>query len=289
MKAGDSEFNLRDASGTIVAHNDDTGPSTNSFMEFTPTATGTYFIEVFDHNNVNRGAYSLLVANLNATNVFEGGGADTVTAGQSERIAGAAGNDVINLGMVGFDALGEQGDDQITGNDTANILAGGLGNDFISGGGSDDALFGDSGDDVLQGDDGRDQLFGGDGLDDLHGDAGNDRLSGGAGTDDLLGGSDSDSFVFKSLSDSVVGANRDQILDFSHIEGDHIDVSEIDANNHLHGNQAFKFIGSHHFDRHAGELRVSHHVLQGDVNGDGRADFEVHLNVATLVKGDFVL
>jgi hypothetical protein len=29
--------------------------------------------------------------------------------------------------------------------------------------------------------------------------------------------------------------------------------------------------------------------LQGDVNGDGRVDFEIQINADNLVKGDFVL
>ena len=55
------------------------------------------------------------------------------------------------------------------------------------------------------------------------------------------------------------------------------------------GNQAFKFIGAHGFDHHAGEMRYAHHVLQGDVNGDGKADFEIHVNASTLHAGDFIL
>jgi hypothetical protein len=31
------------------------------------------------------------------------------------------------------------------------------------------------------------------------------------------------------------------------------------------------------------------HLLQGDVNGDGKVDFEVHLNVDTLGVTDLIL
>jgi hypothetical protein len=55
------------------------------------------------------------------------------------------------------------------------------------------------------------------------------------------------------------------------------------------GNQKFTFIGAAAFHRIDGELRYSNHVLQGDVNGDGRADFEIFVNAASLLKSDFFL
>jgi hypothetical protein len=41
-----------------------------------------------------------------------------------------------------------------------------------------------------------------------------------------------------------------------------------------------------------GELRYANHVLKGDVNGDGHADFAIIMNAATLSAGpggDFLL
>lgn len=38
-----------------------------------------------------------------------------------------------------------------------------------------------------------------------------------------------------------------------------------------------------------GELRCKSGVIQGDVNGDGRADFEIQVNVSVLKSGDFIL
>jgi hypothetical protein len=37
------------------------------------------------------------------------------------------------------------------------------------------------------------------------------------------------------------------------------------------------------------ELRCADSIVQGDVNGDGHADFEISINVPTLVAGDFIL
>ena len=104
-------------------------------------------------------------------------------------------------------------------------------------------------------------------------------LSGGLGEDRLAGGADNDKFDFNSVKEAGKGSHRDNIVDFHRSEDDMIDLTGIDANTRHAGNQAFKFIGSHGFTHHAGELRASRHVLQGDVNGDGRADFEIHINI----------
>lgn len=155
-------------------------------------------------------------------------------------------------------AVEDAADNVITGTAGANRLSGTGGADFING---------------LAG---RDVLLGGDG---------NDILVGGAGSDQLTGGAGHDTFRFAALSDSVRGGSRDSILDFNPLDGpDHdlIDLGLIDANANLAGDQAFTFIGSSDFSRTAGQLRFENGVLAGDVNGDGRADFEIAL---TLVGG----
>jgi Ca2+-binding RTX toxin-like protein len=307
-RTGDSDFTLRDAAGNIVAHNGDaTNNDQNSFGVFTPPTTGTYYIDVSETGDNDTGAYSVLMTTLNGTNVFLTDASDNPTVNVGERVAGGAGSDFITFNAGGFDALGEQGDDILFGNTNQNLLSGGLGNDFLSGDAAGDFLFGDAGDDSLIGGADGDQLFGGDGFDKLDGGADADRLSGGGdddvliggagvdvlngglGTDFLTGGTEADNFDFNSIKDSVKGLDRDQILDFSHAEGDRIDLATIDANTHKGGNQAFHFIGAHKFGHHDGELRYKGNVLSGDVNGDGRADFEIHIDVASLLKGDFIL
>jgi Ca2+-binding RTX toxin-like protein len=132
-------------------------------------------------------------------------------------------------------------------------------------------------------------VFGEDGIDVLKGGSHKDILIGGLGRDSLRGAAAADKFVFNAVLESVKGPNHDSILDFSHTQHDKINLSAIDANTTLGGNQAFHFIGSHAFGHHKGELRYSNHLLQGDTDGNGVADIEVHVNAAHLVAGDFVL
>lgn len=152
---------------------------------------------------------------------------------------------------------------------------------FSANHGQAETIKGGPGDDVLNGRGGNDKLYGR---------GGHDVLKGGAGEDWLAGGSGADTFKFTSLKQSGVGSKRDTIDDFSRMEGDRIDLRKIDADtDHSPGNQAFKFIGTKKFHKVDGELRYSNHVLQGDVNGDGKADFEIHINVAKLLAHDFLL
>ncbi len=75
------------------------------------------------------------------------------------------------------------GNDTITGNDIANDLNGGAGNDYIAGGAGNDRLTGADGGDFLDGGLGDDTLLGGVDNDQLRGGAGTNLLSGGAGAD----------------------------------------------------------------------------------------------------------
>ena len=117
------------------------------------------------------------------------------------------------------------------------------------------------------------------------------------GSDTLKGGLGADVFKFNTTTESVVGLLHDALLDFSSFELDKIDLSVIDAQTNVAGNQAFNFIGNNFggdvvFTHHSGELifdTTTESVL-GDVNGDGIADFEIELlGVNVMSASDFVL
>ena len=84
-----------------------------------------------------------------------------------------------------------------------------------------------------------------------------------------------------------------RVVDFSHGEGDRLIVHGIDANVGSSSNE-FVFIDTEAFSGAAGELRYETDggftLVQGDVDGDGSADFEIELtgNIA-LRAGDFGL
>lgn len=60
---------------------------------------------------------------------------------------------------------------------------------------------------------------------------------------------------------------------------------------YVRSNQAFKFIGKQDFHDVKGKLRYidkgSSCIVQGDVNGDGKADFEIDGHAGSLSKGVF--
>jgi len=109
----------------------------------------------------------------------------------------------------------------------------------------------------------------------------------------LQGGAGADCFIFATVTDSRAGA-PDRITDFSHLQGDRVDLSAIDANTGAAGNQAFSFIGTALYSGVAGQLRYAFDgtdtTIAGDINGDGVSDFRIRLTGGIgLVAGDFVL
>jgi Ca2+-binding RTX toxin-like protein len=183
-----------------------------------------------------------------------GGGTDKVSSSVTYTLA--AGSNLENLTLTGSAAING------TGNELANALTGNTGSNRLDGG------------------------------------AGNDVLVGGRGTDYLTGGLGADRFDFNALNESLVGAARDVVLDFNRAESDKIDLATIDANTVLAKNQAFAFIEDSDFTGVAGQLRYADDlvagglVVQGDVNGDGVADFEIAVmgvsSLSPLVASDFI-
>lgn len=115
----------------------------------------------------------------------------------------------------------------------------------------------------------RDLLWGNEAANILKGMGGDDVLNGFQGADTLYGGAGNDTFMFGHVE------KGDRVMDWN--RGDKIDLREIDANSRTAGLQHFNFLGGQSFHNVAGELRYANGLLEGDVNGDGRADFTVLL------------
>jgi len=197
------------------------------------------------------------------------------TSGMAQATGGAGKDTLIDIENVSGSAYA----DTLSGDTNANKLSGAAG---------DDVLSGDAGADTLDGGAGADWMEGGDGADSLSGGAGADTLIAGAGADRIAGGDGADRFQFSSLDASTVSA-RDVIVDFQ--AGDTIDLRKIDA---ITGgsDEGFKLVST--FTHAAGQLTANldgdHYVVQGDVNGDGLADFAINVYASKgLVAGDFLL
>ncbi|TAN70884.1 MAG: hypothetical protein EPN17_03475 [Methylobacter sp.] len=122
--------------------------------------------------------------------------------------------------------------------------------------------------------------------------AGADSLIGGLGADTLSGGLGADIFIYNYATETT----RDTIVDFSHAQGDKINLAAIDANTALKGNNAFAaptvggaFSGTF---AHPGELYFDQtaHILYGNNDADSTADFSIMvIGVSNLVAADFLL
>ena len=222
-----------------------------------------------------------------------GAGADT--------LKGEGGHDLLE-GGAGADALyGADGYDAATYVGSAAGVSIGLAAGTAAGGDADgdtlyqiEDLIGSGFNDRLTGDANGNWLEGGVGGDVLDGGAGNDTLKGGAWGDMLTGGTGADRFLYTDVTDSGPAfTTSDWIWDFSR-GTDRIDLSAIDANTTVAGNQAFAFIGTAAFTA-AGQLRLTtangELSVAGDINGDKIADFAITIagGVVHLAASDFAL
>lgn len=249
------------------------------------TGFGSFSNELGDTVRAGDGNDTIAVSTFKSSYFGENGNDKFFSVGQQNTFNGGAGVDSISYlprdddNVLGGSGVGidlQQGLAQTGANRFETLVSienaeGTNVGDTIFGSGSANTLKGLNGDDALAGRGNNDVLVGGRGMDLLQGDAGADR------------------FDFNSKNESAVGARRDVILDFNHDQGDKIDLRDIDANSGTNGNQAFTFIGGHAFTNTAGELRFKTGVVSGDINGDGRADFEIEVRGSVPHTADFLL
>jgi Ca2+-binding RTX toxin-like protein len=145
----------------------------------------------------------------------------------------------------------------------------------------------------LLGNNGANTILGRAGNDRIDGEGGDDLIDGGSGRDTLEGGTGNDVFRFSAREETSIGSH-DTILDF--LKGDLIDLSLIDADETVDGNQTFAFSSDGLFHNAVGELRVRGSnglwFVEGDVNGDGVADFAIEVRYSgadPIIATDFIL
>ena len=195
------------------------------------------FLGTGDFTGTGNELANTIVGGAGADTLDGGGGNDTLRGGQGAdtmiggdgndtygvddagdvivELAGG-GNDLVNTTLSTF-TLGANvehlkflgtGDFTGTGNELANVLTGGTGNDTLDGGA---------------------------GKDTLNGGQGNDTLIGGWGADKMTGGAGADAFVFRDALDST-RASRDTIVDFT-VGTDSIDFTQMLTGGSFHALQ----------------------------------------------------
>jgi Ca2+-binding RTX toxin-like protein len=220
------------------------------------------------------------------------------TDGDNNVLRGGGGHDTLH-GLAGNDALhGEAGDDRLLGWAGDDLLEGGAGSDTayfnaavvadLAAGTAQGGAFGGS--DRLVG---IENLVGSGGDDRLAGDKRANALGGGQGADLLEGRGGADRFAYDGTHESRPAA-ADRILDFSHKQGDRVDLAAVDANDQVLGNQAFTFIGQNPFTG-AGQVRFFQQdgdtVVEANTS-DATVGAELRIEVDPLVAfqaTDFVL
>ncbi len=179
--------------------------SSDSYLEWTPYAAGTYYIVVGAYSGLDvipAGAtYELQVS---IDNELDGASPYAAFFPYFDFNATGGADDVLNGGGGNDRAYGGDGNDTIDGGDGNDVIDGGNGNDVLNGGLGDDIVIGQAGIDQLFGDAGNDRLFGG---------AGADAFDGGAGDDAIIGGDERSLSVNEATIFRVFGATLDRAPD----------------------------------------------------------------------------
>ncbi len=235
-------------------------------------------------------AYADTLFGTRFNDVLNGGGGDDILLGGigNDRMTGGAGYDNL-IGGVGNDVYvvesasdwileyAGEGIDRIESAVTRTLDAN-VENLTLTGAASASGT-GNSLNNVILGNSGGNLLKGLGGADTINGGAGADRIYGGLGADVMTGGLDADRFIFQTLSESTVAAS-DRVTDFNTLQ-DLIDLTAIDANTALTGNQAFTWADS--FTGVRGQAVLTYDAASNtsslllDQNGDRVADFRLLL------------
>lgn len=281
---GDDTYGVTTTSDKIVELANEGTDTVRSSISWT-LGTNLENLELVDAAaNATGNAYANRLTGNNGNNILDGkSGTDTMVGrgGDDSYVVDNAGDKVIEQAGEGKDTVNSS----VSWTLGANVEALRLTGNAANGTGNRDANW-------ISGNDIANTLDGGEGNDVLIGNGGNDKLIGGMGGDTLTGGAGADRFVFLALTDLPAVKGRDTVTDFSHADGDLIDLSKIDANGADAGDGAFKLVSA--FDGSHGALTVSAEghqwLVQGDTNGDKVADLALLVTSASaLVAADFVM
>lgn len=236
---------------------------------------------------------------------------------ESEHVSGLDGDD---------DLIGHEGDDTLDGGAGADILAGGIGDDTYYIDNANDRIresksagidkvissisctlqenlerltltgnaalngTGNTLANQITGNSGANRLIGQAGNDTLIGGDGNDILMGGAGKDELVGGLGNDYFKFNKLNESGINSTVCDVVSGFVRGQDKIDLSGLDANVSVVGNQAFvNFVDVATAFSKAGQLKYEDGVLYANTDADASAEFSIALTgVTTLTMVDII-
>jgi len=247
--------------------------------------TGFSFFNTFDVVNGGAGNDRFFVQTLLST--YNGGIGNDIffTNGHKNDFIGGAGIDTISYQFRHEDFA--VGDEAVTIdlNAQAALTGSNSREDFSS----IENATGSLNSDLIIGSNGRNVLKGLAGSDELQGKNGNDIMIGGLGQDFFFGEGGADRFIFQAANESRSGV-ADIIFDFSHAAGDKIDLSAIDADTTVRGNQAFDFIGTASFSGDACEARFANGVLLLNTNNSPVADMAVEVQGLTSMQAsDFIL
>jgi Ca2+-binding RTX toxin-like protein len=278
-----------DPTNTTDVNGDNVEAQVSIYLLITDASNVTHTFQaiVANDGDTNQWIYNSSTGLVEATVQF------TAAQGTGADVGTTLATYLLSHPTTGTDSWTVQYDDTTPGPEQARYFHFGFdsfdpGNPGIVVNGSDtlpDQIYGGIGNDLLTGNGGDDIILGRDGNDILTGGAGNDILVGGAGHDTMTGGAGNDTFVFNVISDSSNNLSlSDVITDFVH-GTDKIDLSAIDADTGIGGNQAFAFGGQN-------ASTVAHNItwsesggntiIHIDNSGDTTADSQIILTGINL-------
>lgn len=180
---------------TIIPTTTSTSLSTPIVITGTAATTGATQSEAFviDVRSLPSGS-TLQLDNIEFASII---GSATVNGGGGDNFA--TGDDSAQFISLGV------GDDTLLGGDGADTIGSGTGNDSLDGEGGDDRVFGGEGNDTVIGSAGFDVVYGNQQSDLLYGNQANDTLYGGQDSDTVFGGQADDLIYGNMAADSLSG------------------------------------------------------------------------------------